>query len=109
MAVEFEPSKEVSGGVWCIRVQKVATLERVYEDLKKQRVVNFDISSQQVSEILNSMVLDNEIIEVKSTGLGEYYSIPIGTVCYRFDSGPGVARVRKLVHLLRFHVVPVPD
>ncbi|KAL2489814.1 DNA-directed RNA polymerase [Forsythia ovata] len=116
MSVEFEPSKEVSGGVWyvdgnldkelvnvlkqlclrCIRVQKVATLERVHEDLKKQHVVNFEISIQQVSEILNSMVLDNEIIEVKSTGLGEYYSTPIGTVCYRFDSGPGVARGLKV-------------
>ncbi|XP_022844239.1 DNA-directed RNA polymerase III subunit rpc6-like isoform X2 [Olea europaea var. sylvestris] len=116
MAVEFEPSKEISGGVWyvdgnldkelinvlkqlclrCIRVQKVATIERVHEDLKKQRVVMFEISIQQVSEILNSMVLDNEIIEVKSTGLGEYYSIPIGTSCYRFDSGALVAKGSKV-------------
>ncbi|XP_022867691.1 DNA-directed RNA polymerase III subunit rpc6-like [Olea europaea var. sylvestris] len=116
MADEFEPSKQVSGGLWyvdgnldkelvnvmkqlclrCIRIEKVATLERVHEHLKKQQVVNFEISSQQVFEIFYSMVLDNEIIEVKSTGLWEYYSIPIGTVCYRFDSGPVVAKGSKV-------------
>ncbi|KAG8375073.1 hypothetical protein BUALT_Bualt10G0062300 [Buddleja alternifolia] len=112
MAVEFEPSKEISGGEWyvdgnldkalinvleqlCfryIRAQKVVTLEGVHNELKKNRVVTFDISSQQVGEILNSMVLDNNIIEVKSTGLRDYHSIPIGTVCYRVASAAGVAK-----------------
>ncbi|KAL2238453.1 DNA-directed RNA polymerase III subunit rpc6-like [Sesamum indicum] len=112
MAVEFEPSKEISGGEWYVdgnldkelinvlkqlcfrylRTQKVATLEGVYNELKKNRVVTFDISNQQVSEILNSMVLDNDLIEVKSTGLGDYHSIPIGTVCYRIASAAGVAK-----------------
>ncbi|MCD7452843.1 hypothetical protein HAX54_018284 [Datura stramonium] len=49
--------------------------------MKKRKVV--ECTSQQVAEILNSVVLDNAVIEVKSTGLGEYHSIPIGSVCYR--------------------------
>ncbi|KAK6122122.1 hypothetical protein DH2020_044132 [Rehmannia glutinosa] len=112
MAVEFEPSKEISGGEWynngeldkqlidalklvCfryMRMQKVATLEGVHNEIKKNGVVTFDISSQQIGEILNSMVLDNDIIEVKSTGLGDYYSIPIGKTCYRVAGGAGVAK-----------------
>lgn len=112
MAAEIEPSKEISGGDWyvngvldkelihvveqlcfrCIRLHKVATLEGVHKEVKKSRVVTFDISSQQVGEILNLMVLDNGIIEVKSTGLGDYHSIPVGATCYRVASGAaGVA------------------
>ncbi|KAI3443747.1 hypothetical protein Pfo_000412 [Paulownia fortunei] len=74
-----------------MRSQKVATLEGVHNELKKNRVVTFDIASQQIGEILNSMVLDNDIIEVR-TGLGDYHSIPIGTICYRVAGGAGVAR-----------------
>ncbi|KAL8459071.1 hypothetical protein ACS0TY_036516 [Phlomoides rotata] len=107
MGVEFEPSKEISGGDfysdgkldvefikllkrYCLRqikVRKVATVEGILTDVKKHDLVKFDISSQQVSEILESMVLENEIIEVKSTGLGDYHSIPIGKIYYRAGSG----------------------
>lgn len=116
MAVEFEPSKEITGGEWYIdgnldkelisvlqklclrymRAQRVATLQGVHNDLKKNQAVNFELSAQQVTEILNSMVLDDEIIEVKSTGLGDYHSIPIGTICYRVASSAGVAKRTKV-------------
>lgn len=106
MGVEFEPSKEISGGDFytegkldkeflqvlrkvClkyIRLQKVATVEGVLNNLKKERVVTFDISSQQVAEVLNSMVLDNDIMEVKSTGIGDFHSIPLGKMCFRVAS-----------------------
>ncbi|XP_073143350.1 uncharacterized protein [Henckelia pumila] len=115
MAVEFEPSKEISGGEWytdgnldkvliatlqdvCLkytRAQRVATLQGVHKELNRG-VANFVISTQQIAEILNSMVLDDEIIEVKSTGLGDYHSIPIGTICYRVASGAGVAKGSKI-------------
>lgn len=115
MAIEFEPCKEITGGDWYVdgsldkelikvirglcfnymRRQKVATLEGVHNELKKSRVMTFEISSQQVGEILNSMVLDNEVIEVKSTGLEDYYSIPIGTICYRIASSAGVEKGPK--------------
>ncbi|KAL8466707.1 hypothetical protein ACS0TY_035674 [Phlomoides rotata] len=76
MGVEFEPSKEMAiftqTGSWMqIKVRKVATVDGILTDVKKRDLVKFDISSQQVSEILESMVLENEIIEVKSTGLGD--------------------------------------
>ncbi|KAI3443749.1 hypothetical protein Pfo_000414 [Paulownia fortunei] len=93
MAVEFEPSKEISGGEWYVdghlnkelinvlkqlcfrhmRSQKVATLEGVHNELKKNRVVTFDIASQQIGEILNSMVLDNDIIEFEELDSGHNY------------------------------------
>ncbi|GFP80581.1 DNA-directed RNA polymerase iii subunit rpc6 [Phtheirospermum japonicum] len=112
MAVEFEPSKELSGGDWynngeldkpfidslkkvCfgfIRTQKVSTLDGVYLAVKKSGVVTVEIAKQQIGEIITSLVLDNEILEVKSTGLGDYYSIPMGTTCYRVASGGGAVR-----------------
>ncbi|XP_075504018.1 uncharacterized protein LOC142541362 isoform X1 [Primulina tabacum] len=116
MAVEFEPCKEISGGDWyidgnldnelinvlqrlCLRymlAQRVATLQGVHNELKKNPVVNFELSAQQTAETLNSMVLDDEIIEVKSTGLGDYHSIPMGTICYRAASGAGAAKGSKV-------------
>ncbi|PHU28884.1 hypothetical protein BC332_00977 [Capsicum chinense] len=98
IAVEFEPSDELTGGAWysegkldeefitglrkaCLKVleiMKVATVEGIYEFLKKRKVV--ECTSQQVGEILNAMVLDDAVIEVKSTGLGEYHNIPVGSV-----------------------------
>ncbi|KAF7123384.1 hypothetical protein RHSIM_Rhsim12G0192200 [Rhododendron simsii] len=104
--------KEVTCGLWyadgdldieCIRVlgdsclrlikkMKVATTERISEFITRNKITN-DCTSQQIEEILSSMVLDNEIIEVKSTGLGEYHSIPIGTECCRAASGMGGARI----------------
>lgn len=116
MAAEFEPSKEVSGGVWyaegaldkglidalkrfCLRIvcsQKVATADGLCSILNKNKVTTFDCSQQQVVEILNSMVLDNQIMEVKSTGLGEYHSIPVGKICYRAISGDAVSKGPKL-------------
>ncbi|XP_006366884.1 DNA-directed RNA polymerase III subunit rpc6 [Solanum tuberosum] len=106
MAVEYEPSEELTGGAWysegkldkefitvlretCLKVigmMKVATVEGIHDFLKKRKVVEC-CTSQQVGEILNSMVLDDAIIEVKSTGLGEYHSIPIGSACYRIAVG----------------------
>ncbi|PHT58669.1 hypothetical protein CQW23_01032 [Capsicum baccatum] len=105
IAVEFEPSDELTGGAWysegkldeefitglrkaCLKVleiMKVATVEGIYEFLKKRKVV--ECTSQQVGEILNAMVLDDGVIEVKSTGLGEYHNIPVGSVCYRTVAG----------------------
>ncbi|GER30492.1 DNA-directed RNA polymerase III subunit RPC6 [Striga asiatica] len=116
MGVEFEPSKELSGGDFYangaldealidvlrkvsyryISIQKVGTVDGAHGYLLKNRVVNFSISPEQVGEILNSMVLDNEIIEVKSTGYGDYYSIPIGATCYRVAGGGGAHKGPRL-------------
>lgn len=115
MAVEFEPSEELTGGSWysegnldkefitvlrdtCFKVielLKVATVEGIHNFLKKRKVV--ECTSQQIAEILNSMVLDNAIIEVKSTGLGEYHPIPVGSVCYRTASGVALGTGPKTI------------
>nr|XP_043629402.1 DNA-directed RNA polymerase III subunit RPC6-like [Erigeron canadensis] len=107
IAAEFEPTDEVTGGVWftdgaldtdfinqlkgiCLKIikkLKVATAEGVYDFFKENRLTKTECTSQQLSEILKTLVLDNAIIEVKSTGLGEYFSIPIGNVCYRCLDG----------------------
>ncbi|MFS7922893.1 putative RNA polymerase Rpc34, winged helix-like DNA-binding domain superfamily [Helianthus anomalus] len=107
IAAEFKPSNAVSGGEWyldgkldtqfinqlkdvCLRIVKslkVATAEGVHEVFKKRRLTNVECTSQQISEILGSMVLENLIIEVKSSGHGEYHSIPVGNVCYRCPVG----------------------
>ena len=39
---------------------------------------------------MNALVFDNEILEVKSTGMGEFNSFPIGKVCYRCASKAGL-------------------
>nr|XP_043606954.1 DNA-directed RNA polymerase III subunit RPC6-like [Erigeron canadensis]XP_043606955.1 DNA-directed RNA polymerase III subunit RPC6-like [Erigeron canadensis]XP_043606956.1 DNA-directed RNA polymerase III subunit RPC6-like [Erigeron canadensis] len=107
IAAEFEPSKEITGGSWyvdgnldtafidqlkdlCLKIitkLTVATADGVYDFFKTNRLTNTDCTSQQIGEILRSMVLDNMIIDVKSTGLAEYHSIPIGKVCYRRPPG----------------------
>ncbi|PWA74025.1 winged helix-turn-helix DNA-binding domain, RNA polymerase Rpc34-like protein [Artemisia annua] len=107
IAAEFEPSQEITGGSWyvdgnldtafieqlketCLKVirkLKVATAEGVYDFFKTNRLTNTECTSQQISEILRSMVLDNMIIDVKSTGLAEYHKIPVGQECYRCIAG----------------------
>ncbi|KAI8529459.1 hypothetical protein RHMOL_Rhmol12G0226400 [Rhododendron molle] len=113
MATEFQPSKEVTGGSWyadgdldieCIRVLRgsclrlikkmnVATTEGISEFITRNKITKADCTSQQIEEILSSMVLDSVITEVKSTGLGDYHSIPTGAKCYRAASGMGGAKI----------------
>ena len=38
------------------------------------------------------MVLDDEVIEVRSTGLEEFHKIPVRTVCYKTASGMGLGQ-----------------
>ncbi|XP_065869198.1 uncharacterized protein [Euphorbia lathyris] len=103
MATEFQPSKEISGGTWYVEGSldtefikllkelckkqiyklKVATLEGVTDSIKRSGVFNTELTKQQIDEIVRALVLDNEIIEVKSNGMGEFSCIPIGKVCYK--------------------------
>ncbi|KAG5548076.1 hypothetical protein RHGRI_013686 [Rhododendron griersonianum] len=84
MATEFQPSKEVTGGSWyadgvldieyirvlresCLRIvnkMKVATTEGISEFITRNKITKADCTRQQIEEILSSMVLDNEIIEI---------------------------------------------
>ncbi|KAJ9179051.1 hypothetical protein P3X46_010875 [Hevea brasiliensis] len=103
MAMEFEPSKEITGGAWYVDgnldtefIQilkeqctkqiyklKVATLEGVTDSIRRSGVLNVELTKQQIEEIVKALVLDDEIIEVKSNGMGEFASIPVGKICYK--------------------------
>ncbi|KAK3219409.1 hypothetical protein Dsin_013379 [Dipteronia sinensis] len=103
MAAEFEPSKELSGGAWyadgkldmdfikIVRKQcvkhivrlKVATFEGISDALKRSGIFKEDLTKQQIEEILRAMVLDKEIMELKSNGSGVFNNIPVGKVCYK--------------------------
>ncbi|KAL0010647.1 hypothetical protein SO802_005755 [Lithocarpus litseifolius] len=116
IATEFEPSKEITGGAWyvegsldtefinflkkhCVKIiyeQKIVTLEEILDTIRRSRAFNVEFTTQQIEEIVNALVLDNEILEVKSTGMGEFNSIPIGKVCYRCASRAGLKAEPKI-------------
>ncbi|WOK93780.1 DNA-directed RNA polymerase III subunit rpc6-like [Canna indica] len=116
MAVEFEPSKEVSGGSWyadgnldtdfinilrrmCVKhieERKVATIEDVWKAIVASRVLKVECSMQQILEIVRALALDKEIEELKSTGVGEFSNVQAGKICYRSLRGNQVARAGYL-------------
>ncbi|KAF5747216.1 putative DNA-directed RNA polymerase III subunit F [Tripterygium wilfordii] len=116
MASQFEPSKEITGGDWyaggsldvdfikclkelCIsfiRQLKVATIEGVTNRLRGSGALEVELTSQQIEEILRALVLDNEIMEVRSNGSGDCSSIPVGKVCYKLTSKRRAAAEPKI-------------
>ncbi|KAJ4782343.1 DNA-directed RNA polymerase III subunit RPC6 [Rhynchospora pubera] len=102
MAAEFEPSDEISGGTWfsggslnkevisdvrkrCkqqIMMLKAATSDMIYKGMKKLDP-NLMYTMQQIGDILQSLVIDKEVDEIKSTGKGDFANVPAGKVCYR--------------------------
>ena len=61
----------------------------VLEWSRKSGVFNVEVTTQQTNEILQTLVLDDEIVEVKSTGFGDFSSVPIGRISYRCKSKGG--------------------
>ncbi|KAB1218691.1 DNA-directed RNA polymerase III subunit RPC6 [Morella rubra] len=116
IAADFEPSKEITGGTWyvdgnldaefinflkkhCVKIiyeQKVVTLEGILDTIKRSRAFNVEFTTQQIEEIVNALVLDNEIMEVKSTGMGEFDSVPVGKVCYTCKNKGGLKGEPKM-------------
>ncbi|MQL85002.1 hypothetical protein Taro_017532 [Colocasia esculenta] len=118
MAFEFEPSKEISGGSWyaegsldvefigvlrrfCRRAIEAApggliTTELVAASVRESGVFKMECSVQQIGEIMGALVLDGEVVEVTSTGKGDFAfaGIPPGKKCYRCPrDGGGRTRV----------------
>ncbi|KAK4267321.1 hypothetical protein QN277_024116 [Acacia crassicarpa] len=109
IASEFKPSKEITGGDWysegnldkdfieivkdvflkIIFIQKVATVDGILEWVKKNHAFHVELTSHQIEEILQALVLDDQIIEMESTGFGEFASVPAGRVCYRCKNKRG--------------------
>ncbi|KAK5840589.1 hypothetical protein PVK06_009492 [Gossypium arboreum] len=116
MSAEFEPSNEITGGAWYVEGSldkeyinvlkeqcwrkiyglKVATLEGIADAIKRSNVSQIELSKQQVEEIVKALVLDNEVMEVRSTGTGEFASIPVGKACYKCAGKRGYGGEPKL-------------
>ncbi|XP_042039041.1 DNA-directed RNA polymerase III subunit rpc6-like [Salvia splendens] len=113
MGFNFTPSDVVSGGVWyedgkidtefvnglkmlclsMVRKSKVTTLEGLHKFVKEAKVAKVEIPKLQLDELLTSMVLEKELVEVKSTGMGAFCGIRIGETCYKLPTaGRGVAK-----------------
>ncbi|MED6143779.1 hypothetical protein PIB30_009281 [Stylosanthes scabra] len=105
MAASFEPADEVTGGNWysegkldkeyiyelrqaCLRYisrSSVASRNGISEFIIKGGCFP-GATTAEVDQILENLVLDDEIIEEKSTGYGDYENFPVGRVCYRCKS-----------------------
>ncbi|CAB4279529.1 unnamed protein product [Prunus armeniaca] len=116
MAAEFEPSKELTGGDWysngtldkyyitCVKdgfakiiyQLKVSTLEGISHEVKKSGIFKTSFTKQQIEEILRVLVLDKRVTEVKSNGMGEFGSFPVGKICYKSTSKGGTKREPKV-------------
>lgn len=104
MAVEFEPSKDLTGGVWygmdgnldtafidnltkvvraSLSRQKVATADGLCHAINNSGGFAVELTVEQLKEILANMVSEKEIVQVKSKGLGEFAGFPIGADCFK--------------------------
>ncbi|XP_074310214.1 uncharacterized protein LOC141645971 [Silene latifolia] len=103
MATEFEPSSDLTGGVWyqdgvfdtdmieslrkvcksLINRHKVMTADGILNAMKKSGALQFEMKIEQVKQILDTLCLENVIFKVKSNGLGEFVSFPFGSECYK--------------------------
>lgn len=112
LASEFEPSSEITGGKWydqgtldtefinflkdqClkhIRNMKIATVDMVANAVRRSRVLKNDCSSQEIGEIVRALILDNDVIEMRSNGLGEFASVPTGRMCYKCRRSPDATK-----------------
>ncbi|GAB2231545.1 hypothetical protein Drorol1_Dr00010553 [Drosera rotundifolia] len=87
IAMHIEPAEELTGGIWncleCIKGCVAVSATDVLGFIKKRDLYKVKISWEQIKDVLGSLVLDNMIVECKSTGFGEFARIPVGTVCYK--------------------------
>ncbi|OVA19488.1 RNA polymerase Rpc34 [Macleaya cordata] len=119
MAVEFEPSMELTGGAWYVEGKldtefiqilkeqcmkhiyklKVATVEGITESIRKSGLFKVECTIKQIAEIVQTLVLDNEVVKISSTGTGDFTHIPVGTECYRCSNKGGVPRTGAMASI----------
>ena len=61
---------------------EVVTIEGLFDYFRRSGILKVKLSSHQIVKILQALVLDNEVDEVKSTGKGVFSSVPLGKFCY---------------------------
>ncbi|MCL7028609.1 hypothetical protein MKW94_014750 [Papaver nudicaule] len=102
--IKFKPSVELTGGAWyndegnldrqlievskaqCLRFissSKVATVGEITEAINNLGLFKVKLTGVQIEEVVQSLVLDKEIVEAQSTGMGDFARIPPGEPCYR--------------------------
>ncbi|KAF6139787.1 hypothetical protein GIB67_012260 [Kingdonia uniflora] len=116
MAVEFQPSVELTGGAFyndgkldaelinhlkklCLKIitkMKVATLENIVGSVNKYGLVKFEITLKQIQEIVGTLILDKDVEELKSSETGDFADIPRGKTCYKCLNSAGVEKVGAL-------------
>lgn len=104
MGISFKPSDQISGGIWysegkmddeyistlrgaCrayLKRNKVATLDALHKQV--DQASNEPVPQAETAKLLEMMVLNNEVVEVKSTGLGEFARIRVGETCYKLSN-----------------------
>ncbi|PIA26753.1 hypothetical protein AQUCO_08900007v1 [Aquilegia coerulea] len=119
MATEFEPSAELTGGVWyvdgeldrpfindlrqlCKRIvysQKVVSIESISKSIREKGYLKVECPIQQIAEIMRSLVLDNLLMEVTSTGMGEFEAFRVGSLCYRGINKAGAPKVEAMASI----------
>ncbi|KAI4295053.1 hypothetical protein MLD38_040678 [Melastoma candidum] len=66
-----------------IRKLGVAIVDMVADEIKRSKILKANYPVQQIREIVKALALDNDVVEVKSTGIGEFASIQPGKFCYK--------------------------
>ncbi|KAL3691082.1 hypothetical protein R1sor_004733 [Riccia sorocarpa] len=103
MLFELEPSRDVTGGAFyteqefdvefisvlkhqCLHFilkQGYATLETIADAVRKSGITKEELRLQDFKQILDMLVLDGEIEEEISSGVGAHVAIPADTLCYK--------------------------
>ncbi|CAM8970505.1 unnamed protein product [Rhodiola kirilowii] len=103
MAVEFEPSNELTGGYFyekgkldkeriedlnklCIEVVStmgVGRIEDIISEVNRRGGQKYEIPPAEIEKLVNNLWLSDELIKTRSTGEGEFITIPEGAVCYK--------------------------
>ncbi|MCL7028608.1 hypothetical protein MKW94_003170 [Papaver nudicaule] len=120
MGFDFEPSVDLTGGAWyddegkldktlievsksqCLQFitrSKVATIGEITEAINNLGLFKVKLTGVQIEEVVQSLILDKEIVEAQSTGKGDFAIIPAGEQCYRRSNKRGLPKTGALASI----------
>ncbi|KAI3872541.1 hypothetical protein MKX03_012240 [Papaver bracteatum] len=125
MGNSFEPLVDVAGGVWynevgkldtelidnatlvCLKFiskSKAATVGEITEYVNNITLDGEDLfrkkfTGQEIEGLMQSLILDKEIVEAQSTGKGDFAKIPLGEQCYRCAPKRGLPKTGALASI----------
>ncbi|KAH7444707.1 hypothetical protein KP509_02G089100 [Ceratopteris richardii] len=103
MLAELKPSKELTGGAWytdqqfdsefinvmkqqCVQFvmkQGLASVETIADAVRKSGITKEELRVKDYKQLMDMLVLDGEVEETVSTGVGPFSAFPPDTVLYR--------------------------